>query len=345
MVPWLRMAVRPLRRMWAAAAVGLFGASCAAPPAPPTPAPTVVHEEGPEQRRGASGLLRITAEQQAQIRDLCAQTPAAPQDAPWTGLINDSHVHTAMENDQSAFAIALLKEMNASGVQRALLQPDHAPGLFEHAGFLRAVRAMEVSWADIAALCPRLVPLVYAFDPDDPASIDYVRERLDTGWYGGVGEVELQHVHLPIKHAPRSATMEAIYDLLDERQMLLHFQASPRLDPTLVDTVLTIAREHPGARFLWFSCPPMDQTGWPPNLGCGTLVHQESRGVRDGVRGLWGSDSAPDGFKNSSRGVLPYHDVTGAVQQARVTFAQLEEDPSGLAATRFDALVPTLPTR
>lgn len=324
----------------------LLLAGCAGPPEPsPGPAAAQTRTEPPEQRRGASGLLRTTPEQEARIRTLCAEAPAAPEGAPWTGLMNDSHVHTAMENDQSTFAIALLEEMNGAGVQRALLQPDHAPGLFEHAGFLQAVRAMEASWAQLASLCSRLVPMVYAFDPDDPGAIDYVRERLDTGWYGGVGEVELQHVHLPISHAPRSPTMEAIYDLLDERQLLLHFQASPRLDPSLTDTVLSIAREHPGARFLWFSCPPIDQTGWPPNLGCGTLVHAESRGVRDGERGLWGSDAAPSGFKNSSRGVLPYDDVTGAVAQARTTFAQLDEDPSGLAATRFDALVPTLPTK
>jgi len=259
--------------------------------------------------------------------------------------MNDSHVHTAIENDQPAFAVALLQEMNRSGVQRALLQPDHAPGLFEHAGFLRAVRAMEVFWGQLASLCPRFVPLVYAFDPDVDGSISYVQERLDTGWYGGVGEVELQHVHLPIAHAPRSPTMEAIYDLVDERQLLLHFQASPRLDPGLTDTVITIAREHPGARFLWFSCPHVDRAGWPPNLGCGTLVHDQSRGVRDRERGLWGSDAAPSGFKNSSRGVLPYDDVTAAVAQARARFAQLEFDPEGLANTRFDALVPTLPTR
>ena len=316
----------------------VLGCTPSAPDAPITPTP-----DGPEQRRGASGLLRPTADQQEQLRTVCAATPEAPADGGFTGPMNDAHVHTAIENDQPAFAIALIEEMNRSGVQRALLQPDHAPGMLEHPGFMQAVRAMEVAWGDLAALCPRLVPLVYAFDPSDSASLPYVIERLDTGWYGGLGEIELQHVHLPIAHPPRSRSMEALYDLVDARRLLLHFQASPRLDPTLPDTVIAIAREHPGARFLWFACPQVDTRAWPPNLGCGELLHQGTPGVRESDRTVWGSDAAPAGFKNSSKGVLPYGDVAGAVVQAREALGAWDGEPRGLASERFDALVPTLP--
>lgn len=333
----------------------LVGCGAPAPTTSPTPAGEGPRADGPrgpggpqgpqgrEERRGASGLLRATPEQQEQIRALCAEAPAAPQGAPWTGLLNDAHVHTAIENDQPAFAIALLQEMNRSGIQRALLQPDHAPGMLEHQGFMQAVRAMEVAWADLAALCPRLVPLVYAFDPSEPASLQYVTERLDTGWYGGVGEIELQHVHLPIAHDPRGTTLQAIIDLLDARQLLFHFQASGRLDPAIPEAAIAIAREHPGARFLWFACP-QSETGWPPNLGCGELLHRDTPGVRESERTIWGSDAAPSGFKNSSRGVLPYDDVVGAAVQARAHFAAQDSDHTPFAATRFDALVPALPT-
>ena len=318
----------------------------AAPPTPPSERPTGQGEQRPtgpgEQRRAAAGLLKATPEQQERIRALCAATPSAPSNAPWTGLMNDAHVHTAIENDQPAFAIALLDEMNRSGIQRALLQPDHAPGMLEHQGFMAAVRAMEVAWADLAALCPRLVPLVYAFDPSDADSLAYVTERLDTGWYGGVGEIELQHVRLPIAHDPHGATLEAIYDLLDQRQLLFHFQASGRLDPELPSQAIAIARAHPSARFLWFACP-QDETGWPPNLGCGELLHADTPGVREAERTIWGSDAAPAGFKNSSRGVLPYDDVVGAAAQVRQKFAAQDNDHSGVAASRFDALVPALP--
>ena len=45
----------------------------------------------------------------------------------YSGPVVDAHMHTSLDNNQGAFALALLNEMNQQGVARVLIQPDHSP--------------------------------------------------------------------------------------------------------------------------------------------------------------------------------------------------------------------------
>ncbi len=293
-----------------------------------SPGPSGPRIQPRTDRRADEGRLDVTPEELDRIAALCAETP---QDPGGVGLLHDAHVHVALSHDQALFAIALLEEMNASGIGQALVQPEHAPGMRRNQRFKGALRRLEHSWGGIAARCDRLRPLVYAFDPDDPSEWDYVAGRLGTGHYAGVGEVEIRHGRLPLRSDPRSPLLERIYDHLDVSGGVVHFQASVRdmENDVLGDPLLAIAREHPNVRFLWFG-GPAPRADWPPNLFFSTVLHaQDGLPAGDRSRFIWGSDAGPAGFSASSAAMLPYGSVAQAAGQARAVLAPLD---AGLAS-------------
>ncbi len=295
-------------------------------------------ESEPSDPPGApsQGRTTITEAEAAQIRALCATTPTLPTGGGYDGPLVDAHIHTSLGHDQAPFALALLGEMTA-GIQRALIQPDHSPDKVRDGGFLRALRSLDLVWGELAGLCDRFEVLVYAFDPDEPRHWPYVRERLATGLYAGIGEIEFQHSRMELRHEPDSPLMARAYRRLSRDRGLLHFQASPRPGrEDLPARMVQLARDWPRVGFLWFACPGVG-SGWPPNLVCSTVLHEGLPG--EGRGQVWGSDLGPAGFPSPAARVLPYGSVTEAAAQARRLLGQLEPDEAArVAYGRFRGL-------
>jgi hypothetical protein len=210
--------------------------------------------------------------------------------------------------------------MNEQGVARVVAQPGHDP-----TGMIQNLQAVERKWGDIAAVCPRIIPLLYAFNPDEPDAWQYVKERLDTGNYGGVGEIEFQHSNLNITHDPESASMLKIYHMLNEKGLALHFQASIQKDPTLEEKIFKVIQRYPNISFVWFGgCPFTEKFLQLPNLYCDIFVHSKMHPSPPGVlqKSVIGSDAAPEGFWNSM-GLLPYESFGGAMAEAREQLGKL----------------------
>jgi len=287
----------------------------------------------------------VTEAQLDAIQQTCSETPKAPLGSRYSGPVVDAHVHTALENDQGAFALALIGEMNQNGVSRVLIQADHSPGLTADPGPLELYREVEASWGRIASVCDRIIPLIYAFDPTDSSAWAYVKERLATGNYGGVGEIEFLHTRMGIRKPVHSDTMDRIYEALEAGKMIFHFQAEPAGEPELGKEIAELIESHPGIRFVWFggeAC--FDQPG-VENLLCTVFP---SRGLKivqgltdwQKVRLVLGTDASPAGLHSSSAGHLPYASLGDGVGIIRDLLAPMQ--PSTAAAVghgNFDRLV------
>lgn len=294
---------------------------CAGPtveaPAPPD---RVVH---PPPKR--AGRTTIEPAERQELARRCGLPPTLPVGAGYDGPLIDGHVHTSLSHDQAPFALALLDEMNAAGIERVLLQPDHSPDKDRDRSFRAALRALEAAWGELAAICPRFAVLVYAFDPDRDDDWAYVQERLDTGHYVGVGEVEFQHSRLPMRHELTSPLVGRVLERLAESGGLLHFQASATPDdPGLPGRLVELARSHPQVPFLWFACPGRGPD-WPDNLRCNTIVHERGSPLLP-EGSVWGSDVGPGAFASASWGVLPYRSVADAAAGARARLGRLDPD-------------------
>jgi len=334
-------------------AVGLV--ACSAPPDPaPTPTPVPEARTGPRdgpdrgpdggpRQGGRVGRTDATAAELEQLRVACAEPLVLPAEG-FAEPLNDAHVHVPLQVDQGPFALALVRDMNLHGVSRALVQPDHSPEMTTNPGLMGAVRKQEASWGTIAEACPRLVPMVYAFDPADPASVAYVKPLLESGRYGGVGELEFQHGRMNLAHPPDSEAMETIYGLLAEHGLALHFQCDLEVaQPDLAGRLKTVVETHPDVPFVWFACG-RELFHWQlPNLYCGAFLHPDVHSPPEEVvaQSLLGTDTGPAGFPAASKGALPYDDLGAAMTGARVTLGALAPEVATAAATgNFDRVFP-----
>ena len=323
---------------------GLLSACSVPPPAEPTPTPVARRgPQGPRPQGPRVGRTTVSPSELEQLRTLCSEPLTLPTEG-YGGPLTDAHVHVPLRVDQGPFALALVRDMNRSGVSRVLVQPDHSPEMTRLPRLLAATRELEATWGSIAEACPRLVPMVYAFDPEDPRSVDYVRPLLESGRYGGLGELEFQHGRMDIARPPDSEVMETLYGILAERGLAVHFQADLKvaaddLAPRLKATI----EGHPDVRFVWFSCG-WALTEWDlPNLWCGTFIHPEVHlPLGDMVaHSLLSTDTGPRGFAAASRGALPYDDLPAAMEGARLRLATLPEETAKAAASgNFDAVFP-----
>jgi hypothetical protein len=273
----------------------------------------------------------------------CAEAPAIPEGSPWPGLLCDVHVHTSSSNDVGPYALALLREMNASGVERVVVQPDHSPEMLANARLLQATRELEGAWGLVGRGCPRVVPLVYAFDPAEASSVDYVRQRLDSGDFGGVGEIEFLHDRMGIRKDPESPVMSQIYEMLGERGMTMHFQAGVSAEDPLARRIVALVAAHPRVRWVWFGGDACFASDLPENLYCNSFAHSRARLPHGAglLRSIVGSDAGPRGFVAASAGHLPYENLGTAAAQARVVLAGLPSDlAQRVARGNFDAAFP-----
>jgi photosystem II stability/assembly factor-like uncharacterized protein len=276
------------------------------------------------------------------VIERCNQRPVLPAHG-YQGLLTDVHVHTRPSSDstQVDFAYLLLEEMNANGVDRVVIQPNHSP--------LRVAqnRKLDSIWGEISAICPRIIPMLYGFNPDALEDMEYVEKALATGRYGGVGEIEFQHGNLDISYDPESESMLKIYDMLEEKSLPLHLQADLERDPRLEDILYEVISSRPGLNFVWFQCP--EQFLALRNVYCDIFVHvtidnSDNADNENLRRSLIGSDMAPAGFPSPAAKFLPYDSFGEAMVQAREALAELPIDVADtLAHENFDFLWPKPP--
>ena len=347
MLPPSQLSLSSLAGLIALGFLAVAGAACERPSSsPPSPAdaplpaandsvptdPGTMRPEGPPRVQGRGGPrfvgLDVTEAQLDQIAEACRlPTEGAIQDAP----LVDTHVHIALENPQGPFAIALLEAMNESGVSKAVVQLDHSPGMLDHPGLLSVSRQVEATWGRIAAVCDRILPLVYAFDPAKDSDWDYVAERLATGHYAGVGEIEFHHTKMGIRKPVRTKTMDRVFDALESRGGLLHIQAGTEREPRLRDSIIELVRTRPQLDVLWFGSQDCFEAKDLPNLLCSVfpgahldMVSSFSSEAQERV--VLGTDHAPKGFHSASTGHLPYEDIQSGVSQAREQLGEMAPD-------------------
>jgi len=273
----------------------------------------------------------------SQISEECSKTSKVPSFG-YQGLLTEVHVHTSQGDNPGKFAINLLQEMNENGVDRIVIQPIHDPR-----GYNPQNKELDETWGEINAVCPRIIPLIYGFNPDEEDAWEYVKERLDTGNYGGVGEIEFQHGNLPIKYDPKSKSMLKIYDMLEEKGLPLHFQASFKTDPSLGEKIFRIISSKPKINFIWFGCPFNDKFMSLPNLYCDSFFHSQTY-IPKGIhlrKNLIATDSSAKGFSNSAYSELPYNSFGEAMVEARNALADLKKsDADAIANKNFDKIWP-----
>ena len=261
----------------------------------------------------------LTANNVSAITSECNNDPVIPQSS-YQGLLTDVHVHTSSQFDQVQFATGLLQEMNANGVDRIVVQPNHDPT----GNYARSQPADEI-WGEIGSVCSRLIPMIYGFNPDQADTWQYVRDRLAAGGFGGVGELDIQHGGFDLSHDPESESMLRVYNLVESEGLAVHFQAMLQRDPGLGAKLQRVISSRPDLDFVWFGHNYSAEFMGLPNLYGETFLHSES-GQQDEANlaiSLISSDSSPAGFDNPAYPFLPYESFGEAMQQARQRLSEL----------------------
>ncbi len=292
-------------------------------------------EQGPGYRRGPEpprdSATELTREQRRRIKRLCGEAVTVPEGSV---ALSDMHVHVPMSVDQVAFAEALLTDMNAHGYDRSVIQPDHSPAMTANAELLSLMRRQETLWGDIHDACPRLLRMIYAFDPAADDAAAWVRGRLETGNYAGVGEIEFLHSRMSIRKPMRGGGMDEIYAMLAERKGALHFQVALWKEPEMTAPLLELVEGHPDVQFVWFGCG-QEVVSWnKDNLWCDMFVHEEvgSPGAAAMRTSVFGTDTGPTGFPAASARVLPFKDLGEAAAGARALIGQLDPETAAMIA-------------
>lgn len=276
----------------------------------------------------------------AAIQKECSKTLRIPP-GDYQGLLTDVHIHSPPTHDVKEhilFASKLLQEMNESGVSRVAVQASHMPG-----GYTPLTRNIDKIWGKISSVCPRIITLLYGFNPDEADSWKYVEDKLLSGNFGGVGEIEFQHGNLDLKHDPESESMQRIYTILEDKGLPLHFQAMLELDPKLVEKISRVVKNHPKLNFIWFGCSGEKQFLELPNLYCNSFYHSQSPIYNQQMlkKSLIGSDAGPAEFAGPAIPFLPYTSFGEAMSQARARLLELPLDVSDkLAHGNFDKIWP-----
>ena len=277
----------------------------------------------------------------------CAELPTTP-DEGWPGLLHDAHVHTSAfdEQSQADFALALLREMNAAGVGRAVVLGGH-PGT--SAAVRAEISAIEDEWAPLLARCDRLLVQINSFDPTDPAAVDLVAEKLDSATFAGVGAVDISHPDGEVD--PLAPGLPPIYDLLAERGLPFQFHGlTTHLGPTdFPERMLDVVDTWPDLQWVWFGCPPTVRFGQlPENLTCAVLPEtlecappcagEDEAALSQTVSGV---DTGPLGFNPWPTGRSPqgYDSFAEGVTEARSFLGAMPEELAATAARgRFEAV-------
>lgn len=282
--------------------------------------------------------IELNRDQRRTLKGLCKAEVQVPEG----GLsLSDMHVHVPMSVDQVAFAAALLGDMNLHGYDRAVIQPDHSPAMTANAQLMRLMRRQEMLWGEIHDACPRLLRMIYAFDPAAEDATEWVEGRLQTGDYAGVGEIEFLHSRMSIRKPMDGAPMEAIYDALSDRRGVLHFQIAVWQEPELGAPLRELVEGHPEVQFIWFGCGQEVARWGLPNLWCDSFVHDEMGApvAREMHKSVFGTDTGPTGFPAASARVLPFADMGQAAAGARLALAKIDPEAArAVANVNFDRI-------
>ncbi len=278
------------------------------------------------------------------FEETCATVPTPPAEG-WTGPLFDSHIHTSIfpEHSQEDFARRLLDEMNAAGVERAVVIGPHVAHFADNMDWLRD---LEAEWGDLITRCDRLQYQLSAFEPDDVDAIDYVSTRLDEAPFAGVGAVDLEH---PFSSRSVDAPgIPPILDLLESRGLPFQFHGLSNDDDPFTDRMLEVVQERPALPFVWFGCPDavlfgpaidnLSCTALPGSLDCAEPCDGPTRDALD--RSLLGMDVGPLGLNPWPEGQSPlgYESFEEGALQARQRLAALPENvATSIAYGRFEA--------
>ena len=282
-------------------------------------------------------VANLSATEVSTVTQECNREPVIPSGG-YRGLLTDVHVHTGTQFDQVEFAKTLLEEMNANGVDRVVVQPNHDP-----LGNVVRAQSVDEIWGEIGAVCSRLIPMVYGFDPDQPDAWEYVRDKLAAGGFGGVGEIDIQHGGFDLSHDPESESFLKIYDLLEAEGLAVHFQAMLNQDPSLAAKLQRVIGSRPNLNFVWFGHSFEEQFMALPNLYGETFLHSQTfLGSQNQLAiSLIASDSSPAGFDNPAYPFLPYESFGEAMAQARQRLSELPQAVAdALAHGNFDIVWP-----
>lgn len=277
------------------------------------------------------------------IADACAEPPTVPAGLGFDGLLNDGHVHVQYGYDHQEFALDLLGEMNAAGVDRAVVQSGHLLSQ-------DWIRENDADWGPIVSVCPRLRYLLGGFTTTDDDAYEYVASLIDAAPYAGVGELDIIHV-AGEQNDPRTPQMEQIYDLIEERGLTVHLQAPGyETEHPFVQSLHTLIAERPNLRVAWFGCYASEfDAALPDNLACVQFIHSESPNLgccdaseeEDIAAAIVGSDAGADGYFSPPNTGLPYDNVLDAMLQTRERLGALDVPQAtkdAIASGNFDRI-------
>ncbi len=244
--------------------------------------------------------------------------------------IFDAHVHTrgeSTEEDGLDWAKALLRDMNAHGIQRAVVLP---PPFRDDPLEQEQVLATQSRWGELARRCDRVDPMVSAFDPRDPDAAAGVIEQLDGAPFAGLGALEFDDLSID----PAGGAMPALYAAVAERGLTVQFHARHAdLAPERQEALLAVIRDWPEIPFVWFGF--LDPGRWadaPDNLFAVRLPNEAMCGncpapSESPLRLVLGSDSPPEGYEAQVH--LDWDTLGEAAEYAR---ERLEAMPASEAA-------------
>ena len=206
-----------------------------------------------ERYRPATPYTATKDEQLSLIKKLCKEPIKITNYSNYyNDYINDLHVHLPTRTNTYNYTIALLATANDFGVKRMVIS--HVGAGVE--GNSNYEREQDKLIAEIAQLCPeRFDAMLTGVYPDDPSSVEYVKERLDTGLYKGIGEVYIRNFITgryvkDISNYANSSTMMQIYKILAEKKKPIHFHLNVDSEEDL-DALVQAMKENSNTIFIW----------------------------------------------------------------------------------------------
>ncbi len=169
----------------------------------------------------------------------------------YNNYINDFHAHLWPNSDPYDYAIGQLIAANEFGVARMALS-QYGAGV---EGDREFEREKDKVVAEIAKLCPeRFDAMLTAVYPDDPTSVQHVRDNIDS--YKGVGEIYIKnklhggaYTH-EINNLANTSTMMEIYTILGEKQKPFHFHLDSNTTAD-IGAIRQALAANPSTVFVW----------------------------------------------------------------------------------------------
>ena len=191
-------------------------------------------------------------EKKSAIKSLCkSEIKTTDHQKYYNNYINDFHAHLWPGKDPYEYAIGQLLAANEFGVRRMAIS-QYGAGI---EGDRNYERAKDKTIAEIAQLCPeRFDAMLSAVYPDDPDSVKYVRDNIDS--YKGIGEIYIKnkmhggaYTH-EIENLANTSAMMEIYKILGEKQKPIHFHLDSNTSAD-IEAVREALAANPSTVFVW----------------------------------------------------------------------------------------------